>query len=155
MTWFRHKVFEEDIGRVKGHFGPINILSSLMSTVSVLIVLPLDFNTIRLVYAHILLIIAAPPASATVDTVPLARTPQPQPPPRPVPTMPTHFQQAPVPSAHVRYMPTSADATQTCADDKWEQGEGKWSSWEEEVDEWTEGRKKWGSWKQETVCRTQ
>ncbi|KAG1854085.1 hypothetical protein C8R48DRAFT_675682 [Suillus tomentosus] len=162
-TRFRHKVFEEDVGRVKGHFGPINTLSSLMSTVSALIVLPLGFNTIRLVYAHILLkprtsahIAPAPAPShpAPQRTLYLSRTPQPQPPPRLAPTTPTHFQQAPVPSAHVRYTPTSVDATQTRADDEWEQGEGEWSSWEEEVDEWTEGRKKWGSWKQETVCRT-
>ncbi|KAG1903680.1 uncharacterized protein F5891DRAFT_977776 [Suillus fuscotomentosus] len=134
MTQFWHKVFEEDVGRVK---------------VSVLIVLPLDFNTIWLVYAHILLkphisahitpapshlaVIAAPPTLATADAVPLAHTPQPQPPPRPAPTMPTHFQQAPVPSTHVRYTPTSADTTQTLTNGSKEKengavGKRKWTN---------------------------
>ena len=32
-TRFWHKIFEEEVGRVKGHFGPINTLVTLHSDV--------------------------------------------------------------------------------------------------------------------------
>jgi len=33
-TRFWHKIFEEEVGRVKGHFGPVNTLVKLDSDVS-------------------------------------------------------------------------------------------------------------------------
>lgn len=35
-TRFWHKIFEEEVGRVKGHFGPVNTLVTLHSDVPLL-----------------------------------------------------------------------------------------------------------------------
>jgi len=45
-TRFWHKVFEEEVGRVKGHFGPINTLSWLLLRIDIHVSYPLFFSRI-------------------------------------------------------------------------------------------------------------